>query len=325
MARRARVEVEGGLYHLITRGNDRQDIFHSPDDYLKFLSLLLKQKERSAFYLYAYCLMTNLVHLLIERQLDTVGSIMQRVLTGYSQYYNRRYRRVGHVFQGRHKAILCQSGGYLTKLVRYIHLNPVRAKMVVSAEDYPYSSHRAYLGIEPSGIVDVDPVLRHFGSRKEIAYKYFADYVGTVLPDDEEAYSTAEGDILGSDEFVDDAIHRFGIVERKPQRRSRKDEPAFDAESLISAVEDVFGMSGKDLFGSGKNTRVIMAKEVLIITGREAGASFTQLAEITGLDSSNVSRRYDAAKLGLDTDTKLAYAKTLMEQKYREKIAESQA
>lgn len=197
--------------------------------------------------------------------------------------------------------------------------------MVAAAEDYPYSSHRAYLGIEPAGIVDVDPVLRHFGNRKEIARKYFVDYVGTVLPDDEEAYSTAEHDIIGSDEFVDDAIHRLGVVDRKPQRRKDNDEPAFDPDSLVSAVEAVFGMSRKDLFGSGKNARVIMAKEVLIITGREAGASSTQLAEITGLDSSNVSRRYDAAKLSVDADTKLAYAKILVENKYREKIAESQA
>ena len=103
MARRARVEVEGGLYHLITRGNDRQDVFHSREDHSKFLSLLAKRKERSAFYLYAYCLMTNHVHLLIERQAEPIGRIMQRLLTGYSQYYNRRHRRVGLVFQGRHK------------------------------------------------------------------------------------------------------------------------------------------------------------------------------------------------------------------------------
>jgi len=74
--------------------------------------------------------MTNHVHLLLERQKETVGSIMQRVLTGYSQYYNRKYKRVGHVFQGRHKSILCQSDQYLAELVRYIHLNPVRARMV---------------------------------------------------------------------------------------------------------------------------------------------------------------------------------------------------
>ncbi|HEY0346867.1 MAG TPA: transposase [Pyrinomonadaceae bacterium] len=97
MARKARAEVEGGLYHVITRGNNRRPIFHSPSDYQKFLSLLAVQKTKLPFFLYAYCLMTNHVHLLIERQTDTIGCIMHRVLTGYSQYYNRRYQRVGHL------------------------------------------------------------------------------------------------------------------------------------------------------------------------------------------------------------------------------------
>src|SRR5436305_4030184 len=177
MARKTRVEIEGGLYHVITRGNDRQTIFHSEEDFARFLSLLAKQKERLAFFLYAYCLMSNHVHLLIERRTDAIGRIMHRVLTGYSQYYNWRYKRVGHLLQGRHKAILCQSELYMGELVRYIHLNPVRAKMVARAEDYPYSSQRAYLGIEPEGIVDADPVLRLFGPKRKIAREQFAQYV----------------------------------------------------------------------------------------------------------------------------------------------------
>jgi REP element-mobilizing transposase RayT len=104
IARKFRVEVEGGLYHLIARGNDRQDIFHSPEDHLKFVALLIKEKARSPYFLYAYCLMTNHLHLLLERQQGTIGGIMKRVLGGYSRYYNRRYKHVGHVFQGRHKA-----------------------------------------------------------------------------------------------------------------------------------------------------------------------------------------------------------------------------
>lgn len=94
MARKTRIEIEGGLYHVITRGNDRQDIFHSREDRPKFLSLLSVQKLNLPFFLYAYCRMTNHVHLLIERRADTVGSIMHRLLTGYSQYYNRKYRQV---------------------------------------------------------------------------------------------------------------------------------------------------------------------------------------------------------------------------------------
>jgi len=118
MARKARAEVEGGLYHVITRGNNRRRIFNSPADYEKFLSQLRRQKRKLPFFLYAYCQMTNHVHLLIERQAEKVGRIMHRLLTGYSQYYNRRYARSGHLLQGRHKAILCQSDRYLAELVR---------------------------------------------------------------------------------------------------------------------------------------------------------------------------------------------------------------
>jgi REP element-mobilizing transposase RayT len=104
MARKPRIEIEGGLYHVITRGNDRQAIFHSPDDHSKFLSLLASSKDRLPFFLYAFCLMTNHVHLLIERKAATIGRVMHRLLTGYSQYYNRKYRTIGHVLQGRHRA-----------------------------------------------------------------------------------------------------------------------------------------------------------------------------------------------------------------------------
>src|SRR5438128_8424323 len=181
MPRRASAEVEGGLYHVITRGNNRRQIFNSPAHYEKFLSLLATQKVRLPFFLYAYCLMTNHVHLLIERQADPLGRIMHRVLTGYSQYYNRRYRRVGHLLQGRHKAILCQSDRYLTELVRYIHLNPVRAGMVVEPEQYEYSGHRAYLGLESTDIVDIDPVLRHFGVKKRVARQRYRQFVAAGM------------------------------------------------------------------------------------------------------------------------------------------------
>jgi hypothetical protein len=265
--------------------------------------------------------MTNHLHLLIERQSETVGRTMQRILTGYSQYYNRRYRRVGHVFQGRHKAILCQSDAYLGKLVHYIHLNPVRARMVKAPEEYPYSSHRAYLGSEPTGIVDVDPVLRLFGNKKEVARKYFTEWVRAEHDEDESMYSSGEEDILGSEEFVDAAIHRLGDPGRNSRRTAKKNERPFDADTLLAAVEAVLGMSKDDFYGSGKNARAIMAKEVIILTGRDAGASFLQLSQLTGHDSSTASRRYEAANRKVRMDTKLSYANNLVAKKYRENIA----
>ena len=283
---------------MIARGNNRQLIFHSDDDHKKFLSLLTVQKAKLGFFLYAYCLMSNHFHLLIERQSEPIGRIMQRVLTGYSQYYNRKYRKAGHVFQGRHKSILCQSDRYLGELVRYIHLNPVRAKMVRKTERYPWSSHRAYLGIEPDSLVDVDPVLRLFGARKKKARENFAAHVaaGARLGHNEEFYSTGDDGILGSDEFVDATIRRLGETNRKV-RRSEIDRQEFNAEALVSAVERVLGTKRESFHGPGKNARIVFAKELLILTGRRAGATIKTLSELTGLDPSTVSRRHDKAKL----------------------------
>src|SRR5437762_6552297 len=255
MTRKSRIEIEGGLYHVITRGNNRQQIFNGNDDYQKFLSLLEVQKRRLPFFLYAYCLMTNHVHLLIERQTDSIGRIMQRVLTGYSQYYNRRYRKVGHLFQGRHKAILCQSDRYMAELVRYIDLNPVRAKMVRNAERYPHSSQCAYLGIRSDAIVDVDPILRLFHARKKTAREHFAQFViaGVKLGHREEFYQADEGRILGSEEFVDSTIHHIGEVKRRADRRRQNMEShELDTEALLTAVENVCDTPREYFCGSAK-------------------------------------------------------------------------
>lgn len=296
MARKARAEVEGGLYHVIVRGNNRRRIFDSPADYEKFMSVLAAQKTKLLFFLYAYCLMTNHVHLLIERQRDTVGRIMHRVLTGYSQYYNRRYQRVGHLLQGRHKAILCQSDRYLAELVRYIHLNPVRARMVTKPEQYEYSSHRAYLGLEAAGIVDVDPVLRHFGAKKKVAREAYRQFVaaGMKTGHQERFYQTDDGRILGTEEFVDETIHRLGESKRNRPRSSKEE---FNAERLIEAVEKVCRVAREDFCGASKTLQAVAARELLVLIGCQAGASLKMISEITGLSSSTVSRRNDAAKI----------------------------
>ena len=299
MARKARIEVEGGLYHVITRGNDRRDIFHCEQDHQKFLALLRTQKERLPFFLYAFCLMTNHVHLLIERRTDAIGRIMHRVLTGYSQYYNRKYKKAGHLLQGRHKSILCQSEVYLGELVRYIHLNPVRAKMVVRVEDYPYSSHRAYLDLEPAGIVDVDPVLRPFGPRRHLARQRFAQYVALGIDHGHRAdFYLSEDGILGSEEFVDATIHRIGDsghAVRPTDGRLAPTPPDVDLEQLVAAVEQVFDMPRSEFCSPVKAPRPVAAKEALVVSARKLGVSVASIAKLTGLNTSNISRRHDVA------------------------------
>jgi putative transposase len=312
MARKPRLEVEGGLYHLITRGVDRRDIFHSPEDHQKFLALLAVQKTKLPFYLYAYCLMTNHVHLLIERMTDDVGRIMQRVLTGYGQYYNRKYRRTGHLLQGRHRAILCQSDPYLAELVRYIHLNPVRAKMVEKPEDYPFSSHRAYVGLEPKGIVDVDPVLRRFGPRKAAARERFAKHVaaGSELGHRDELYETTGG-VLGSEEFVDSMIHRMGeydVHTAAVRRNARSKIGDFRPDVLKAAVEVVCGIPWNRFSGAAKNPELVSARELSIVAGRKLGATTTKLSLMLGISSPSVSRRHDAALHRIPSDPEFSAA-----------------
>jgi hypothetical protein len=223
---------------------------------------------------------------------------MHRVLTGYSQYYNRRYRRIGHLLQGRHKSILCQSDRYLAELVRYIHLNPVRAKVVQRPEQYKYSGHRAYLGLEPAGILDVDPVLRHFGKNRAAAreaYRQFVD-AGLGIGHRAEFYLSEGGQILGTDEFVDATIHRIG--ETAPPARDQNGVNAeFRAPALIQAVAEVCGVSRAEFCGPGKRATAVMAKEMFILIGSSEGASLKLLSEVTGMNSSTVSRRGDAARL----------------------------
>ena len=144
MARKPRLHVPGGLYHIISRGNDRQALFRDAADYRAYLKRLEAGLARHDLRCYAYCLMPNHVHLLVEPGSTPVSRLMQGVQGAYAQHLNRRYRRTGHRFQGRFRAILCEREGYLLELVRYLHLNPVRAGLCRTPEGWPWSSHRAY-------------------------------------------------------------------------------------------------------------------------------------------------------------------------------------
>jgi REP element-mobilizing transposase RayT len=304
--RKPRLEIEGGLYHVITRGNNQQLIFGSDDDHHRFLLQLALQKARLPFRLYAYCLMPNHIHLLLERLEDPISRIMQRLLTAYSQYHNRKYRKSGHLLQGRYKAILCQSDQYLAELVRYIHLNPVRARMVRRAQDFRYSSHRAYMGQDESSLVDSDPVLRHFGATKKLARERFGLFVraGMKLGHREEFYCADEGRILGSEEWVAETKNRIGEVPRgaRPQTKPRS---RLDPEALMRAAEKVTGLAAGELYSGKKSRALVIVKEAAIVAGRELGVSNAELARLLGLDASVVSRRYESGKARMDESREL--------------------
>jgi putative transposase len=162
MPRVPRVSSSIDTYHVIQRGIDKRNIFLFREDYEKFLFYIMKAKEKCDFSIYAYCLMTNHVHLLIKVEEDTIGNIMRRITVGYAQYHNNKYDRNGHLFQNRFISEPIEDTRYFLTVLRYIHQNPVKSGMVSSISDYPWSSYHAYNGNNNMNIVTIESALGEF-------------------------------------------------------------------------------------------------------------------------------------------------------------------
>ena len=210
MARPLRIEYAGALYHITARGNAQAHIYLSNDDRNDFLTLLSNLCIRHHWLCHAYCLMDNHYHLLIETQAPTLSKGMKYLNGTYTQQFNRRHKRVGHVFQGRYKAILVDKDAYLLELCRYIVLNPVRARMVRSARDWPWSSYRACAGlVSPAECLSTDWVLSNFGKQRKRATEGYKAFVreGKNQPSPWEGLKNQV--YLGSDAFIEDTQCRI--------------------------------------------------------------------------------------------------------------------
>lgn len=144
MARGPRKKSESGIYHVILRGIDKRDLFISAADYEKFLSYIEKAKEKSVFAVYAYCLMSNHVHLLLKTEAEEIGNVMRMITVGYAQYHNIKHGRTGHLFQNRFKSEAVDDDKYFLTVLRYIHQNPVKAGIVDNIANYKWSSYHEY-------------------------------------------------------------------------------------------------------------------------------------------------------------------------------------
>ncbi len=147
MARKPRLYIPGALYHVMVRGNDGQSLFNDHEDRRHFQNLVAEGINKYDHRIHAYCLMDNHVHFLIQIGQTPLSKVMQNLAFRYTRWMNWRHHRIGHLFQGRFRAILCDANTYLLELVRYIHLNPVRAGLTDVPEKYPWSGHSAYLGM----------------------------------------------------------------------------------------------------------------------------------------------------------------------------------
>ena len=143
MARSARVKSKTGIYHVMLRGIDKRNIFLAEEEYIAFLKYLKKAQEKTEFNIYAYCLMTNHVHLLLKTE-EPVGDIIKRVTVGYAQYHNIKNGRTGHLFQNRFKSEVVETDKYFLTVLRYINQNPIKAGLVQDMKQYKWSSYPKY-------------------------------------------------------------------------------------------------------------------------------------------------------------------------------------
>ena len=228
MARPLRIEYAGALYHVTARGNTKNAIYLSDEDRVKFLSLLSNTCNRHHWHCHAYCLMSNHYHLLIETREATLSRGMKYLNGTYTQSFNRHNNKVGHVLQGRYKAILVQKESYLLELARYIVLNPVRARMVKEAKDWPWSSYRATAGFTlPEFCLTTDWILSYYGRTRKKAQQQYRTFVQQGKNQPSPWESLKNQIYLGNDDFVQDMQSKIDPEQSlndipKPQKQAPK-------------------------------------------------------------------------------------------------------
>jgi len=206
MARPYRLQGENCFYHITSRGDNRKNIFISNYDFEKFLEYLLLAKDKYKFNLYAYCLMPNHYHLFLETLQPNLSKIMQYINTAYTVYYNKKRNKTGHLFQGRFKSLLVDEDSYFLKLTRYIHLNPVKAKIVDLPQEYKWSSFKGYIKPKADKYIDY-PELNAYLGMKLVDYKDFV--LSSIGKKDALLDKVYDGFFLGSESFVKDKIAIF--------------------------------------------------------------------------------------------------------------------
>ena len=261
MARPMRIEYSGALYHLTSRGNGGDDIFRDDQDRVVFLESLRKSRNRYNCVLHAYCLMSNHYHLLVETPDANVSAFMRHLNSVYTQKFNYHHKRAGHVMQGRFKSILVQKDQYLLELARYIVLNPVRAGMVRTAKDWPWSSYRATAGLcGPEGMLTIDWILSHFSKRKKLAIQKYRTFVSEGYNQPNPMDNIVNQIYLGDVEFVEKSknkipnecsLDEIPKIQKRPTAKSIKFY-AQSADSRNQAIISAYASGGYSLKQIGK-------------------------------------------------------------------------
>jgi putative transposase len=316
MPRVARLDTPGLLHHVMIRGIERRRIFNDNEDrenLIERLSILLPKTKTQC---YAWVFMPNHAYFLFRSGPSGIATLMKRLLTGYAVSYNRKHRRHGQLFQNRYKSIICQEDAYLLELVRYIHLNPLRAKIVVDLKEmnrYPYCGHSALMGKQKREWQDTEYVLGFFGKRLGEARKEYVSYVkkGIALgrrPElvggglirslggwDEIKKMRLSGQdriksdqrILGESDFVNDVLSES---EAQFSRKYKLKRQGYDFEKVVERVCKIFQMDKEFVTGRGKQRDRVRGRDLLCYWGVvDLGMSMVDVARRLNITPAAVS------------------------------------
>jgi len=318
MPRQARLDAPGTLHHVMGRGIERRNIFFGEADYADFLGRLEKTVSGGGEVL-AWSLLPNHFHLLVRSGATGLPTFMRRLMTGYVVGFNLRHRRHGHLFQNRYKSVVCEEAVYGQELTRYIHLNPLRARIVQTMEDlagYPYTGHSAVLGKVERPWQAVDEVLGWFGGHRGQARQRYEEFVaagvsqgrrpdlvggglrrsvgaGFELPrrrrrregDEESVYDAR---VLGSSEFVQEVLSQAAWERREVLQRARQ---GTGLAELGAAVACLAGITTEELCSGARRPGVVAARRALAqVAIRELGRSGAAVARYLGVATSTANR-----------------------------------
>ena len=316
MPRQSRIDAPGALNHVIVRGIERRKIFLNDQDRYDFLDRLGAVIEHTGTICYAWALMPNHFHLLLRTGNAPLATVMRRLLTGHAVSFNRRHRRHGHLFQNRYKSILCQEDPYLLELVRYIHLNPLRARLVTDMQalgKYPFSGHGVVMGKHSRPWQDTETVLAYFGKPLGPARRSYRAFVTKGIDEGrrqdliggglirsmggwaavkamkkENIHTKSDERILGNGAFVENVL---AASQEEYDRRYALKATGIDLDSLAARVAELLGIEAEQVWQAGKTQTLVKARSLLCYWAvRKLGESMTAMARRLGISTSAVSK-----------------------------------
>jgi len=316
MPRQARLDAPGALHHIMVRGINKTNIFEDDQDKACFLERLGNNVSTGKCTVYAWTLMNNHVHLLFKSGINGISTIMRKQLTWYAQYFNRRHKRSGHLFENRYKSILCDEENYLLALVRYIHLNPIRANIVKSIEEldrYPWSGHRAIIGKTDYPWMDREQVLMEFGGTKRKAVNEYRRFVREGVKEGRNPSLTGGGlirsqggwsrvlgmqgkgakeesdeRILGGGDFVHAVLRE---AEERQIRQTKLRRGGQNVQYIIREECKKLRVSPAELIKGSRRTQVSQARvKIAVRCKEEIGISGAELARQLGVNTTSINR-----------------------------------